>query len=83
MSQGVSNHQPHDCLRNRLFWHRSKKTSRLRVTGFCEGNSRVTGELPTQKVSNAENDVNITTIDNHQPRHYLFNGLFRLRTNGD
>ena len=30
----VSNHQPHDCLLNRLFRHRSKKTSKLRVTGL-------------------------------------------------
>ena len=35
----VSNHQHHDCLFNRLFRHRSKKTSKLRVTGLCEGNS--------------------------------------------
>ena len=34
---GVSNHQPHDCLLNRLFRHRSKQTSKLRVTGLCEG----------------------------------------------
>ena len=36
---GVSNHQPHGCLFNRLFGHRSKKTSKLRVTGLCVGNS--------------------------------------------
>ena len=35
----VSNHQPHDCLLNRLFRRRSKKTSNLRVTGLCVGNS--------------------------------------------
>ena len=34
---GVSNHQPHYCLLNRLFGCRSKKTSKLRVTGFCAG----------------------------------------------
>ena len=34
---GVSNHQPHHCLLNRLFWRRSKKTSKLRVTGLCAG----------------------------------------------
>ena len=39
---GVSNHQPHDCLLNRLFRRRSKKTSKLLVTGLCEGNSPVT-----------------------------------------
>ena len=33
----VSNHQPHDCLLNRLFRRRSKKTSKLRVTGLCCG----------------------------------------------
>ena len=37
----VSNHQPHDCLLNRLFRRRSKKTSKLRVTGLCAGNSPV------------------------------------------
>ena len=36
----VSNHQPHDCLLNCLFRRRSKKTSKLRVTGLCAGNHR-------------------------------------------
>ena len=36
---GVSNHQPHGCLCNRLFRRWSKKTSKLRVTGLCVGNS--------------------------------------------
>ena len=35
----VSNHQPHHCLLNRLFRRRSKKTSNIRVTGLCVGNS--------------------------------------------
>ena len=39
----VSNNQPHDCLLNRLFRRRSKKASKLRVTGLCAGNSPVTG----------------------------------------
>ena len=51
----VSNHQPHDCLLNRLFRRRSKKTSKLCVTGLCAGNSPVTGEFPAQMASNAEN----------------------------
>ena len=34
---------------------RSKRTSKLRVTGLCEGNSPVTGEFPTQRSRNAEN----------------------------
>ena len=52
---GVSNHQPHDCLLTRLFRRGSKKTSKLHVTGLCEGNSPVTGEFPAQRASNAEN----------------------------
>ena len=52
---GVLNHQPHDCLINRLFGRKSKKTSKLLVTGLCAGNSRVTGEFPAQMASNAEN----------------------------
>ena len=51
---GVSNHQPHDCLLNRLFRHRSKKTSNLRVTGLCVGYSPGTGEFPAQRASYAE-----------------------------
>ena len=43
------------CLLNHLFRRRSKKTSKLRVTGLCAGNSPVTGEFPTQRASNAEN----------------------------
>ena len=35
--------------------HRSKKTSRLHVTGLCAGNSPVTDEFPAQGASNAEN----------------------------
>ena len=35
----VSNHQPGGCLLKRLFRHRSKKTSKLRVTGLCAENS--------------------------------------------
>ena len=36
---GASNHQHNGCLLNRLFRRRSKKTSKLRVTGLCVGNS--------------------------------------------
>ena len=34
--------------------HRSKKPSKLRVTGLCAGNSPVTGEFPAQMTNNAE-----------------------------
>ena len=49
----VSNRQLHDRLLNRLFRHRLKKTSKLRVTGLYAGNSP--GEFPAQRASNAEN----------------------------
>ena len=51
---GVSNHQPHDCLLNHIFKVQIKETSKLHVTGLCEGNSSVTGEFPAQMASNAE-----------------------------
>ena len=51
----ISNHQPNDCLLSRLLRRRWKKTSKLRVTGLCSGNSPVTGEFPAQRASNAEN----------------------------
>ena len=50
---GISNHQPYDCLPNRSFRRRSKKTSKLRVTGLCVGNSSVTSEFPAQMASKA------------------------------
>ena len=52
---GVSNHQPHDCLLNLVFRHRSNKTSEPRVTGLCAGNSPVTCEFPAQRIGNSEN----------------------------
>ena len=52
---GVSNHWRLDYfLLNCLFSRRSKKTSKLRVTGLCKGNSTVTGEFPAQRTIHAE-----------------------------
>ena len=44
----------YDCLLNHLYRRRSKKTSKLRVTDLCEGNSPVTDEFPAQRAGNAE-----------------------------
>ena len=68
----VSNHQRLDCLLNRLFRRRSKKTSKLRVTGLCE--------FPAQRASNAENVSNLMTssafLDNYTiRRHYIYGNL--------
>ena len=68
----VSNHQSHDCLLNRLLRCRSKKTSKLRVTGLCEGNSPGTSEFPAQMASDAEN-VSIWWR-HHAPCWALFTG---------
>ena len=52
---GVSNHWRLVCLLNRLFRRRSKKISKLWVTGLCEGNPPVTSDFPSQRASNSEN----------------------------
>ena len=52
---GVSNHQPHGCLLNRLFRRRSEKTSKLRVTGPLCGEFTGPSEFPTQRASYVEN----------------------------
>ena len=53
--KSVLNHRRLDCLLSRLFRCRSKKTSKLRVTGLCERNPTVAGEFLAQKAINAEN----------------------------
>ena len=70
---GGPNHQPCDCLLNRLFKRRSKKTSMLRVTGLCVGKSPGTGEFPhkwpvTQKMFPFD-DVIMHYIVMHQLTH--------------
>ena len=52
---GVSNHQPHECLLSLPSRRRSKKTSKLRVTSLGAGNSPETGEFPAKIASNTEN----------------------------
>ena len=48
------NHRRLDCLLKCLFKRWSKKTSKFRLAGLCEGNSLETGEFPAQRASNAE-----------------------------
>ena len=77
---GVSNHQPYHCLLSCLFKPSLKKTSKLRVTGLCVGNSPVTGEFPAQMASNTEN-VSIWWCD-HQSKEILhvFVSLFAIKS---
>ena len=66
-----------DGLHKRLFKRRSMKTSKRCVTGFCEGNSPVTGECPAQGASNAEN-VSIWLRHHIRRCSWLWNGLHCL-----
>ena len=83
---GVSNHQPHDCLPNRLFRHRSKKTSKLCVTGLCVRNSPVTDEFPAQEASNTKS-VSIWWRHHNAIKYNLQNiyltGLYQTGGNWD
>ena len=71
----VSNHQHRECLLRRLIRRTSKKTSKLRVTGLCAGNSAETGEFPAQMASNAEN------VSIWWRHHEWFNTLSQLNNN--
>ena len=48
---------------------RSKKTSKLRVTGLCARNSPVTGEFPAKTASNAKN---VSIWWRHHDKYILF-----------
>ena len=78
---GVSNHQPHGCLLNRLFRRKSKKTSKLRVTGLCAGNSSVAGEFPahkgpvTRKMFPFDDVIMVCDVDKHPYKQWQGNIL--------
>ena len=46
---GVWNHRRLDCLLNRLFRRKSKKSSKLRVTSLCEGNPPLPVDSPHKR----------------------------------
>ena len=77
---GVSNHWHIHCLRNFLFRRRSKKTSKPRVTGVCDGNSPVTGDFPAPKSSTAEN-VSISWRQHEWSKRVRTNEFTVKRTN--
>ena len=64
-------------LINRLFRRRSKKTSKLRVTGPCEGKSPGTGEVFAQMASNAEN---VSIWWRHQGVHCYSLAWFKMHS---
>ena len=72
---GASNHLRLDCLLNRLFRRRSKKTSKLRVTGLCEGIHRWPVDSPhkgpvTQKMFPFDDVIMIYVISSDSNRRY-------------
>ena len=70
---GVSNHQPHHCLLDRLFRRRSKKKSNSASLAFVR---EFTGDrsIPAQMASNAEN-VSIW-LRHHVDKRWLYRGSF-------
>ena len=78
---GVSNHQPHDCLFNRLFRRRSKKTSKLRVTGLCAGNPPGPVNSPhkwpvTRKMFPFDDVIMLSQLDQHNACRLFFRDHF-------
>ena len=61
---GASNYRPKDCLLHRLFRRRSKKMSKLPVTGLCGGNSPVTNphKWPVTRIRFPFDDVIIVRM---------------------
>ena len=81
----VSDHQPYDCLLNRLFRHISKKTSKLRATGLCAGNSPGPVNSPhkwpvTRKMFPFDDVIMKQKYRAFPPWHYLFK--YRLSSTG-
>ena len=50
ITSAMVSHRCLQCYLNSLFRRRSKKTSKLRFTGLCEDNPRVTGGFPKEPV---------------------------------
>ena len=79
---GVSNHQRLDCLLSRLFRRRSKKTSKLRVTGLSVGNSPHKGPV-TRKMFPFDDVIMYffpeqrADDQHHEPRHTVLLWIFR------
>ena len=76
----VSNHQPQECLLNRVFRRRSKKRSKLRVICLCEGNFPHKGPV-TQKMFPFDDVIVCTWRCRHKEIHLSsFPHLFKLNS---
>ena len=77
---GVSNYQPHGCLLNRLFRRRSKKTSKLCVTGLCVGNSPGPVNSPnkgpvTRKMFPFDDVIMGCHVPHRTGKYFIFGGI--------
>ena len=77
----VWNHQPHDCLRYRLFRGRSKKTSKLPIPGLCARNSPGTSEFPAQLAIYEEN-VSIWRHHHGYPANHMISSEWHYSIKG-
>ena len=80
---GVSNHQPHDCLLNRLFKTQIKESIKAPLRWPLCGKFTVTGDFLAQMASNAEN-VSIWWRHHEKESTRLLsltNPIFRMRPN--
>ena len=88
---GVSNHQSHGCLLNRLFRRIAKQKSKLRVTGLCVGNSPGPVNSPhkgpvTRKMFPFDDviiDILTTYRQWHPPGHVLYHSINMIRQIGN
>ena len=69
--RGFSNQRCLNFILNGLFRCRSKKASKLRVNGLCEGNLPVTGEFLAQRASNVEK-VSIWRYHHGTSQYHLY-----------
>ena len=78
---GVSNYQPRDCLLNRLFGRRSKKTSKLASLAFVQGIHRGPVNSPhkgpvTRKMFPFDDVIMVFCAHKHVIQPYIFADFF-------
>ena len=71
---GISDDRRLDSLLNCLLRRRLKKTSKLRITGLCEGNPLVTSVFPSQRARNADN---VSIWWRHRENFSIFQGSIK------
>ena len=80
---GVSDHWLRDCLQKRLFGHIPKKTSKLCVTGVCEGNPprvmrKTSSAIMDKMILTGEVDCPTSDLPNLPSMQWPSNNLYQL-----